>query len=253
MEVLDMPTVNELYQYLDRVIPSTLSESWDNDGLMCCPNPERTCHRVLLALDATEEAVSYAVQRGFDIVVTHHPLIFHPIASLTQPKLISLAASGISVFSFHTRLDAVKGGVNDCLARKIGLRDIEPFGDGMGRIGYLTEKTKIETFACAIKQVLSAGVVQLGKANEYSYRVAVLGGAGSDAIEQAMQAGADTFLTGELHHHELNEAPTYRMNLMTAGHHETENPVLTYLDTLITEFHPGIVTECFDSGRIIAI
>ena len=74
-----MAIVQELYNYLDEVIPRSLSCSWDNDGLMLCPNPFEQVNKVLLALDATEEVAEYAVKNGFDVIVTHHPMIFSPL------------------------------------------------------------------------------------------------------------------------------------------------------------------------------
>ncbi|MBQ7380915.1 MAG: Nif3-like dinuclear metal center hexameric protein, partial [Clostridia bacterium] len=78
-----MITVSELYEKLDRAIPTSLSCEWDNDGLMCCPDPKRPVKRVLLALDITESIVDRAIDEGFDVILSHHPLVFRPIPSLT--------------------------------------------------------------------------------------------------------------------------------------------------------------------------
>jgi sporulation protein YabP len=126
--------VRQLYQYLNQNIPTSLSCEWDNDGLMCCPDPDREVHKVLIALDVTGEVADEAVEGDFDVVVSHHPLIFKPIRSLTVDdgvgaKLMSFVRAGISVMSFHTRLDAAGGGVNDRLAEELGLIDVESFDD----------------------------------------------------------------------------------------------------------------------------
>ena len=120
--------VKELYQKFSEEIPVDLREVWDNDGIMCCPDGTSEVYRVLVALDVTEEIVDYAIERGFDLIVSHHPLIFKPISSLDEEnhisrKLIKLVCSGISVFSFHTRLDKLCGGVNDRLADILGITD----------------------------------------------------------------------------------------------------------------------------------
>ena len=114
-------TTIELYNYLDKLIPTSLSCDWDNDGLMCCPDEGAVVKKVLIALDITERTVDYAIEGGFDTIISHHPLIFSRVSHLTQQsntsrKLIKLVKNGISAMSFHTRLDAVEGGVNTALA-----------------------------------------------------------------------------------------------------------------------------------------
>ena len=134
-------TVKELYEILSARIPESLSEEWDNDGLMCAPDGTREVSRVLLALDVTEELVDYAIEQGFDLIVSHHPLIFKPVSAINEQnhvarKLIKLIENEIAVFSFHTRADKVKGGVNDRLAELLGIECARPFGEGeLGRIG----------------------------------------------------------------------------------------------------------------------
>ena len=100
-------TLKELYDYLEEKMPPSLREDWDNDGMMCCPDTKAEVKRVLVSLDVTEEIVDYAIDRGFDLIISHHPLIFKPISSVTDSgnvsrKIIKLIESGVSVFSFHS-------------------------------------------------------------------------------------------------------------------------------------------------------
>ena len=127
-------TVNELYKKLVARLPDSLAESWDNDGLMVCPDGDAPVRRVLLALDVTETVVDFAIENRFDLILTHHPLIFRPLSSLTEDttvgrKVIKLIKSGIAVISFHTRVDRVDGGVNDVLADLLELSEVEPLGE----------------------------------------------------------------------------------------------------------------------------
>ena len=120
--------VRELYEKLEERIPRTLSCSWDNDGLMCCPDPEAEVRRVLVALDVTAEVAETAIAGRYDAVVSHHPLVFRPLRAVepgdaVAKKVIRLLSAGVSVMSFHTRLDAVCGGVNDTLAAALGLSE----------------------------------------------------------------------------------------------------------------------------------
>ena len=138
-------TVQALYNKLNARLPKELAEPWDNDGLMVCADADAPVRRVLLALDVTETAVDFAIENRFDVLLTHHPLIFRPLSCVTEDspvgrKVIKLIRAGVSVFSFHTRADRVDGGVNDVLADLLELTEIEPLSeDGMGRVGSLEE------------------------------------------------------------------------------------------------------------------
>lgn len=252
-------TVNELYQHLNELIPPSLSCEWDNDGMMCCPDGKREARRVLVTLDVTESAVRHAIDNGYDLIVAHHPMIFKGLRAVNEEnyiaaKTIELIRAGVSVFSFHTRLDAVRGGVNDCLALLLGLENIEPFGEeGIGRIGTLPAPTDPATFAKAVKTTLDAPYVNLGDAGVPSHRVAVLGGGGSDDVAAAQAAGADTYVTGELKYHQLCDAPESGMNLIEAGHFYTEHPVTGVLVNLLTTLDPTLTCDIYYSNTVKAI
>ena len=96
--------VLELYKKIDELIQHSLSCDWDNDGLMCCSAPNKEVKRVLLTLDVTEAAVNFAVENKFDVIISHHPLIFRPISSVVSPKLINLIKNDITVISLHSNL-----------------------------------------------------------------------------------------------------------------------------------------------------
>jgi len=233
-------TIAELYEFLNEKIPPSLSCEWDNDGLMCCPDPDRTVERVLVALDVTEDIVRRAIEGNYDLIVSHHPLIFRPIKSITPysitaDKLISLIKADISVMSFHTRLDAVDGGVNDILADMLGIVSPRPFGDGIGRIGSLEKPTRLKDFVELVKDLLGCDAVNVASAGRMVHTVAVLGGSGSDEVMAAKNAGADTYLTGELSYHHLCDARENGVNLISAGHFHTENHICDHIASLISE------------------
>ena len=243
--------VKQLYDVLNEKIPPSLSCSWDNDGLMCCPDPEREVSRVLIALDVTGEVVDEAIDGGFDLVISHHPLIFHPIRSLTTDsgvgaKLINLVRAGVSVMSFHTRLDAVADGVNDQLAEALGLIDVEVFEDGdgtpLGRIGYLPENMEVCELATRIKSALATPAVMVSSCGKRADRVAVVGGEGKSFIGAAKAAGADTFVSGRLGYNNMVEAEELGINLIEAGHFFTEDPVCDRIAELVSAADGNIET-----------
>ena len=248
-------TVRELYAFLEEKMPRSLSCDWDNDGLMVCPDDTREVRRVLVALDITAAVAEQAIKEGYDLVVSHHPLIFHPLKAVapgeaTVNKVIRLLTSGVSAMSFHTRLDAVTGGVKDVLANAIGLQNVTPFGkDGeeIGRIGTLPTAMALKDFAALVKEVTGAPYVQISDAGKLVSRVAVLGGGGAGESGAAAAAGADTYLTGDLRHDQLTEAPERGMNMIAGGHFFTENLVCNRICEMLYEADANIKADIVNS------
>ncbi len=264
-------TVNELYAALDRRIPRSFSCAWDNDGLSCCPDPDAPVTGVLLALDLTEDTVEAARRRGFNVILTHHPLLFRPLGAVTgadsgSRKVIAMIKSGISSMAFHTRFDTLPGGVNDTLAAALGLTDVVPFGDAsgedgneagmpIGRIGTLPVAESFEAFCGRVKCALHLPAVAGADSGRPIRRVAVLGGAGGDDVPAAQAAGADAFVTGELKYHQLCDAPFGGMSLIAAGHYHTEFPALAVLEGMVRTIaaeagDAPIPTEIIGSARV---
>ena len=257
-------TTRELYARLNERIPRELSCEWDNDGLMCCPDGNREVRRVLVALDATGAVVDKAVSEGFDLIITHHPFIFKGMRAIddenaVSSKAIELIKAGISVMSFHTRLDAVEGGVNDVLASLLGLKNVEVFyGEGLpiGRIGDIDGEITLLDFARKVKVALDAPFVSVTDSGRALRRVAVLGGGGKDFVGAAATAGADTYVSGELGHHVMTDEPDVvvdPLNLIEAGHFYTEHPVCEAICKMVAEIDGSIQCEIMSSNPIKAV
>lgn len=249
-------TVAEIYRELDKKIPRELSCEWDNDGLMCCPEADKEVKKALVALDVTGEVAEAAIDGNYDLVISHHPFIFKGLKNICDENYISgkairLIRQGISVMSFHTRLDALSGGVNDVLAARLGLLDVEAFGEeGIGRIGTLDESVSAYELARILKKSLGAEGVLVSDAGLPCRRVAVLGGEGGDDIFAAMAAGADTFVSGRLGYHSMVDAPDMGINLIEAGHFYTEDPVCAFLRELLLGIDANIKCDIFYSNKI---
>lgn len=250
-------TVKELYRFLDNRIPRALSCEWDNDGLMCSPDLEREVKCVLLALDVTKDTVKFAKECGADVILTHHPLIFKPLKCVNDElfaanKVIRLLDGGVSVFSFHTRLDALRGGVNDALAEKLCVREIEALPDDpdmIGRIGYVNE-TEIGDFAAFVKEKLGCRTVKCIDSGRKVVKVALCGGDGKDLLKAAYDSGADTYVTGTMSYNSMLDAYDMGINVIEAGHYYTEAPVLDKLCAMIKEADGAIVIRYFDSNAV---
>lgn len=245
-------TVRELYAALEAYIPPALSCEWDNDGISCCPDPDAPVRGVLIALDPTEAAVEAAIEGGCNVILTHHPMLFRGLKTVDghdtgSRKVIRMIAHGITAMAFHTRLDTVDGGVNDCLAAALGLTRVESFGEdgnpagkAMGRVGELPAPVSPEAFAETVKTALGLPALVLASCGKPVRRVAVLGGGGDGDVDAARAAGADLYVTGELKYHQLCDAPWEGMSLIMAGHYHTEAPVLGRLEALCRAISPNL-------------
>ena len=249
-------TVREIYERLCEKIPESLREEWDNDGLMCSSDDTLEVNRALVTLDVTEEAVDYAISNGFNLILSHHPLIFRPVKNITEDnnvsrKLIKLIKSDVVVISLHTRADKVPGGVNDILADILGIKEPLPFGDGaLGRIGNLSEELTVEDFSYLLKGLLDCDGVKVGDALIPVQRVAVVGGDGKDYVSAALTAGADTYVSGRLSYNIMAEAAELGINLIEAGHFFTEQPVTAYFQSLLMRLDPLMYVEILNSNSI---
>ena len=256
--------VRELYSALEARIPRSLSCEWDNDGLMCCPDGNKSVGKVLIALDVTGAVVEYAKKEGYDVIISHHPFIYKGLRAVddegyVSAKLISLIESGISVMSFHTRLDAVEGGVNDKLCELFELSDIEPLyeeGIPLVRIGNLPYSMSAEDFAKKVKNILGAPFALLSDCGVGVKRVALVGGNGSSFISAARKCGADTYLSGRLDYHSMTDAPDYKsapLNLIEVGHFYSEHPVCEVLKSMVLSIAPNVSCDVYYSNIIKAI
>lgn len=246
-----MITVNELYEYFEMAIPSDLSCEWDNDGRMCVPSPYKKIEKILITLDVSEGAVDYAAENGFDCIISHHPMIFDPMKNVDSEnglgrKLCKLIKNDIAVFSFHTRLDAVSGGVNDALADILGLKNIYELSE-LGCVGEV-EITDLTTFAERAKKALGADRAVCTDSGRPVRKVAVVGGSGKGFFDEVIAEGCDTFLTGEVAYNYEHEAKEAGLNLVCCGHYFTENIVLSRLEMLVNSLDCGLYAEKYASN-----
>ncbi|MCL2518094.1 MAG: Nif3-like dinuclear metal center hexameric protein, partial [Oscillospiraceae bacterium] len=211
-----MITAIQLYNYLNELIPNDLSLDWDNDGLMCAAGIDDPVTHVLITLDVTEETVNYAVKHNADTIISHHPLIFKPLTSIKNNKLVKLIQNNITVMSFHTRLDIVEDGVNSQFANLLELNNIETFAE-IGRVGSLPREYAFLEFIQYVKDLLNCERITAVKNQNVIKRVAVTGGDGKDFYGEALKTGADTYLTGNLSYNIMADALETDMNIIEAG------------------------------------
>ena len=250
-----MAAVIDVFRYLDELAPFSIQMDFDNAGFLV-GRAGREVRRILVALDITAEVVEEAAGLGAELIVSHHPVIFHPAKRVTDADptgrvLLALIERGIAAICAHTNLDAVAGGVNDALAAALGLEDVEllehggtaPNGRayGIGRIGTLPGAAPyVPAFAQQVKQALGANGVRYVDARRPVRRVAVGGGACADMLPQVKALGCDTFVTSDVKYNGFLDARDMGVNLIDAGHFPTENVVCPVLAGWLAKGFPGV-------------
>ncbi len=236
-------TVEQLANKLDEIFPPDLSEKWDNDGIDVLPHKNMEVTRVLCALDCTSVAIEQAKNFGCNVIITHHPLVFNPLGSVTPDdsvgkRVIECIKNDIAVISFHTRLDIIENGVNDTLAAMLGIKNTQRFVP-YGRVGEVEKQSFCEfanNVAAALK--LDINTLSMVKAKETVSRVAVVSGCGKDEIGAAVACGADTFVTGEVMHNHMIDCKELGLNLICGTHYATERIILPILADIVRKYVP---------------
>ena len=239
-------TVQQVLDELRRFAPPELAQDWDNVGLLV--DAGRPVTGVLTALDITAEVVREAAALGCELIVAHHPVIFHPIKALAPGDVPALLVQkGISAICMHTNLDAAEGGVNDTLAAILGMRDTRSFADGCGRIGTVDE-TSAAALAAFCQKTLGPGVhyVEAGRPVRC---LAEVSGAGGSYWQEAMALGADCLVTGEAAHHNGIDARRCGFGLVVAGHWGTEHPIAAVLKDRLARAFPGLTVAAAAADR----
>lgn len=238
-----MVKVKAVSDYINSFAPYSTQCEWDNSGLLV-GDDNKSVKKAGICLDLTEEAFEDALSQGVDLVITHHPLIFTPQKSFLKGDLaFELASKGISLISTHTPFDCATDGVNDTLCSLLGITDVKCVETAetpvpMVRIGKVKPQPSLE-FAALVAKTLrtTCRVVDCGNIIE---AVAVCGGAGMDFIAEAIAAGADAYVTGEIKHHEMLFAKKAGITVIDAGHFETENPAMTTLKNKLENQFPDV-------------
>lgn len=242
----------EVLSALERFAPLPLQADYDNAGLQVGLT-EAELSGALLCLDVTEQIVDEAVALGCNLIVAHHPLIFRRLSCISnqnyvQRTVMKAIRHNVAIVAMHTNLDSAKGGVNYKIAEKMGLKNLSFIGKtqlvdgvegGEGVVGSLAEAMAADDFIMMLKREFDVECVQ---ANQLLRRpiktVAMCGGSGSFLLKDALQAGADAFVTGEMGYHEFFDMEQ-RIQLAVIGHYQSEQYTIELLKQIIEEQCPG--------------
>ncbi len=215
--------------------PPEMAEEWDNVGLLA-GRPEKEVKRVFIALDATDDVIEEAAQRRSELLLTHHPMIFKPMKSVTGDdftgrRLIELIRHDISYIALHTNYDVCR--MADVAAERLGLLETEPLccirtdekGNtrGLGKSGALSSPCTLRECAELVKEFFDIPDVRIyGDADSLVERAAVLPGSGGSESSYALGKDADVYITGDISHHQGLDAVLQGLSVIDAGHYGIE-------------------------------
>jgi dinuclear metal center YbgI/SA1388 family protein len=248
-------TVADIVKIMNRFAPPWLAEEWDNVGLQI-GDLRWPVRSIWTALDPAPPVVEAACKANVDLLITHHPLFFRPIKSIdfsSAHGAIIQAASRhqLAIFSAHTNLDTVRDGVNDVLARRLGLKHLEalqPYNkedrfradndgadeiapsvagkiaQGMGRIGSLDQIKTLTSLVSTVKEKLNLNFIKVAGNPELKIsQVAICGGSGSSLMSSFLASSAQVFISGDIHYHDARNAEWVGRAIIDIGHFASEH------------------------------
>ena len=243
--------IKEVLAALERFAPLPLQEGFDNAGLQLGLTEAWEVSGALLCLDVTENVLDEAIRKGCNLIVSHHPLIFHKLASISGSNFVERIVmraieNHVAIVSMHTNMDNARGGVNFKIAEKLGLRDVDFFvrkegaDAGSGVIGTLPQPMAAAEFIRLLKERFGVACVMTNELLQRPVsRVAICGGAGGFLLGDAEKAGADAFITGEMHYHDYFDHEQ-KIQICVIGHYQSEQFTNEIFRDIIERECPGV-------------
>ena len=235
--------VQDIIDRLEAQSPTDAAEEWDNVGLLI-GDTGKEVRKIYIALDATDDVISHAIDFGANMLITHHPLIFSGMKRLTSDnfigrRVIALIKNDISYYAIHTNFDVY--GMGTLAEEALELDAAEPLDvlhgeEGMGRIGNLTEPLKLKKLASEVKKRFNIDTVRVyGNLDTEVQKVAVMPGSGKSEIDSALEQGAQVLITGDIGHHDGIDAVAKGIYIIDAGHYGLEHLFIDYISSYLKE------------------
>ena len=242
-----MYEVSDVIKVLQKLAPEELAEDFDNVGFLV-GRKDHKVGKILLTLDVDEAVAEEAKELECDMIVSHHPVIFHPVKSLTDSTaygrmLLSLVENGIAVYSAHTNLDAVRGGLNDFLLEKLGFSSEEVLEigkerEGIGRVIYRKDGIRLQSLAQKVKEKFALSEVRYsGDPNRMVHSIGICSGGGSGLIDDCIQRECDVYITGDIKYTGARKLAEYGISVIDLGHYESEH--------ICTELFERVLKDAF--------
>jgi len=237
-----MPTMQWVISEMESWAPISWAEGWDNVGLLIGDASE-PIKKILVALDATDAVIQEAIAGKYDCIITHHPIIRDPVKNITSSditgrKILSLIKHGISLYTAHTNLDKAPGGVNDCLAEKLGISPTIPLAKdtlnseiGIGRIGELPNEITLGELANHVKKSLNLKDIRYsGDISTAVKKIAMCGGSGMSFWQAVKDANCDVYITGDVKYSDALVSLSEGICIIDVTHYSGENIIV---DTIV--------------------
>ena len=246
--------IKQVVDALEQYAPLPLQEGYDNAGLQVGLTEAVDVSGALLCLDVTESVVDEAISKGCNLIISHHPLIFRKLARISDENYVQRTVCkaikhDITIVSMHTNMDAAMGGVNFKIAEKMGLKDIHFFAGekevngvkgGEGVIGDFSEDMAADDLVLMLRDRFNVECVQCNQLLRRPIRkVALCGGAGAFLLNDAIAAGADAFITGEMSYHEYF-GHEQEIQICVIGHYQSEQFTPEIFQEIIERKCPGV-------------
>ncbi|MDO4274713.1 MAG: Nif3-like dinuclear metal center hexameric protein [Eubacteriales bacterium] len=246
----------ELTAWLEEHYPAKAAEEWDNVGLLV-GDDEKIISNIFLALDLTDEVLDEALEAGADMIITHHPMIFSGIKkinnhSFTGRRILSLIREDVVYYAMHTNYDVL--GMAELSADYLKLQDCKVLSvtqedqdgvQGFGRVGKLPEKMTLKSCAEFVKSTYGLKDVKVyGNLEQEVAIAAVCTGSGKSMISEAISAGADVYVTGDIDHHTGIDTVADGLNLIDAGHYGTEYIFMDAMKQELETAFPQLKVSC---------
>lgn len=236
-----LKTVGEIENKLNEIIPVDTAESWDNVGLLV-GDRDKSVRRILVALDATENVINEAISKKAELIVTHHPVIFRSLHSVRKDNcknIYKLIENGISVYSAHTNFDKYAEGTNYVLSEKLLLKSTEVLNkEGIGEIGSIKEsfdeEINLSSYIKYIKKALGLDTINVvGDLNKKIEKVAICSGSGGSFLQEAIDKGADLYISGDISYSVALKAVEYGIAMLDITHYVSENIAMPKLKEIV--------------------
>ncbi len=244
--------ISEAVSLIEDQLPKQWAEEWDNIGLLI-GDPDALVRRIAVALDPGPEQLLAASSGRYDLLITHHPLLFQPIKKIivNTPAAQSIALSlsnGVAVYAAHTNWDASSVGVNSILAAALGLEEVSPLlpsgsgAWGTGAVGILPKPAEMRGFLKNVRERWNLSHVRFyGHGDMMVRKVALCGGSGGSFWRSALDLGADVYITADMSYHALLDATHAGLCVAVADHGEMERLSIPFLAQLVQSW-TGIET-----------
>ena len=232
--------LNNIIDIIEKNIPLSLAYEWDNPGLLI-GDKEAEIKKALISLDVNLFTVKEAIENNVDVIISHHPMFFKGIKNINYSTVNGeiiklLIENNISVYSAHTNMDIVKGGINDKLCELFCLSDIEELDqNGLGRTGFLKNKMIFSDFCRYVSKILNTPLRCGGKNDKIINKIAVGSGSCIDIAPIAISKKCDAFITSDVKYHEMLDYTEMGLNIVDAGHFPTEICVIDIFTDILSK------------------